>query len=227
MPFLSQRYQSDSWQHCVDPTQHRGKQSIRISFIDAREAKRSALAHRHLLRVSQKRTNSAIYQLSALRSAIEVRDEDDGLPAYVSPDHSPTRNVAPRSSLTLRPDEDAPIAPMSDEQLSMVLSAYAVHVDPVVKILHLPTFKAALETKAHYLGQPHDSSSFVALRSTLVYATVCSLSRTQYIQIFGSEGSSMSQQQWQAASEYWIHQAGIYDSHNIVMLQALILFVVS
>ncbi|KAI5194528.1 hypothetical protein AUEXF2481DRAFT_576178 [Aureobasidium subglaciale EXF-2481] len=159
-------------------------------------------------------------ELDGLRSAIEAQDDLDDL-APQSVEQTAFDNLSRNTSYL---NSNAGMLNLSKEQMRKLLDVYTYRVDPVLKLIHLPTFKSALENGTHYLGKSDDNDSCGALRSAVVYAAICSLSDSDCLEFFGQDKSLLSGL-WQETTAHHIRQVDIHKNHNIVALQALIIYV--
>ncbi|KAI5250278.1 hypothetical protein E4T43_00022 [Aureobasidium subglaciale] len=159
-------------------------------------------------------------ELDGLRSAIEAQDDLDEL-APQSVEQTTFENGSRNTSYS---NQNVEMLNLSREQMRKLLDVYTDRVDPVLKLIHLPTFTSALENGTHYLGKFQGNESFEALRSAIVYAAICSLSGSDCLEAVGHDKSLLSDL-WQGTTAQHIRQVDIHKNHNIVVLQALIIYV--
>jgi len=112
------------------------------------------------------------------------------------------------------------------EAVSTIIGMYSYNVDPVMKLLHLPTFRQSLESGSTYLDCQANCAIFRALRSATFYVTFCSMTEASCLEYFG-ETKEVLRFRWQSIAEHWLRKADITESHHIVLLQALLLYIVS
>lgn len=80
-----------------------------------------------------------------------------------------------------------------------------------------------METGSPYLGFPTRSFAFKALKSAVFYATLCSMTDVQSLETFGEEKEKL-RELWCTETEHWLRAADMTRNHNIVIIQALILY---
>jgi len=106
---------------------------------------------------------------------------------------------------------------------------YLVSVDPVVRLLHKPTFELKL-TKLQEYGLEsaalHADKGFEALIFSVYYAAVNSLHLDKVPQMFGIDKPSLLNR-YRVAVEHALANAGFLQSEELTTLQALVLFIVS
>jgi len=115
---------------------------------------------------------------------------------------------------------------LSPEAVCAIIKVYSCNVDPVMKILHLPAFRQSVESGSMYLDCQTNGALFRALRSSTFYITFCSITEAICLDRFG-ETKEVLRFRWQSITEHWLRKADITESHHIVLLQALILYIVS
>jgi hypothetical protein len=138
---------------------------------------------------------------------------------FESPAHSLTESLFNPSS----PTDDISTTPSSQEGLSYLWAKYIENVDPIMKVLHVPTSQAAVE-KA--VANPQDvPKNQQCLLAAVKFAAVSSLSdedclaylntsRIQLLNFFRSEVHTTLKR-----SKYLV-------SHNFITLQALVIYLV-
>ncbi|THX49848.1 hypothetical protein D6D06_08326 [Aureobasidium pullulans] len=157
-------------------------------------------------------------ELNGLRSAIEDYDVGEQVNASSTTDTQPTEML-----IGLSHDGDVLLDTLRDDEMSKIMDHYALNVDPVLKILHLPTFRSSLSLRTHYLGKHAESKSFKALESAVVYITVTSMTESECLKSVGQQKSAVLRIR-QEHTEKSIREANLCENHDIVGLQALILY---
>lgn len=112
---------------------------------------------------------------------------------------------------------------------SQLYGIYLVSVDPVVRILHKPTFESKLVKLQEHGPESaalHADRGFEALVFSVYYAAVNSLHSDKVPQMFGIEKPSLLNR-YRVAVEHALANAGFLQSEELTTLQALVLFIVS
>jgi hypothetical protein len=146
--------------------------------------------------------------------------EDDGpVEDFDSPAHSLTESLFNKSS----PSDDVSTVQSSQEGLTYLWTKYVENVDPIMKVLHVPTSQVVVERA---IASPQDvPKDQQCLLAAVKFAAVSSLSdedclaylstsRLQLLSFFRLEVHSTLKQ-----SNYLV-------SHNFVTLQALVIYLV-
>lgn len=170
----------------------------------------------------------SVLQLSGLRSVLETNDDDDDEVDSGStnlPDSREEIVISTNSPFYFDTHKESIADTLPSETLSKVLSMYKTSVDAVSKCTHYSTLQSSIETESSYLGYTTRSFAFKALKSAVVYVTLCSMTDVQSLETFGEEKGKL-RELWRPETEHWLRAADMTRNHNIVVIQALILYVV-
>lgn len=153
---------------------------------------------------------------------LETHDEDDEVED--SPSQSDETKHFQDSPLSFD-TYDETTEGLSSQVISKLLDLFSYRVDPVMKTVHMPTFRSSIETGSDYIGYPANSSSFRALRSAAFYAVFCSLNDGKCMEYFQEQKAAL-RERWRMSTEHWLRTADLTNDHNIVIIQALIYYIV-
>jgi hypothetical protein len=107
------------------------------------------------------------------------------------------------------------------QQIGMYWQAFKENVDPLVKVLHIPTFdRTIIEASSNLSNLPR---ALEALLFTIYYGAVTSLSGEDCLARFG-EGKPVLLARYRFAIEQALARANFLITEEIVVLQALVLF---
>lgn len=107
------------------------------------------------------------------------------------------------------------------QQISVYWQAFKENVDPLVKVLHIPTFdRTIMEASSNLANLPR---ALEALMFTIYYGAVTSLSGEDCLARFG-EGKPVLLARYRFAIEQALARANFLITEQIVVLQALVLF---
>jgi hypothetical protein len=107
------------------------------------------------------------------------------------------------------------------QQIGMYWQAFKENVDPLVKVLHIPTFDRTIREAASNLANL--PRALEALLFTIYYGAVTSLSGEDCLARFG-EGKPVLLARYRFAIEQALARANFLITEEIVVLQALVLF---
>jgi hypothetical protein len=113
---------------------------------------------------------------------------------------------------------------LSSHILKRVFDIFVDRVDPLVKLVHLPTFWTTLTSTVE---NPHDvSKSVEALIFGFYLMTISSLDEDECRSLFG-EDKSIVFTRYRIASRQTLMNAGFLKTTSLVTLQAFMMFLVS
>jgi hypothetical protein len=109
-------------------------------------------------------------------------------------------------------------------QMAM-FEAYCENVDRSFKILHIPRLRRLVNQRASYLGTDRLAPCHAALKATIWFAAVNSLSETQCWSLFGN--SKVDQTEiFRRGAETAFAEANLLATKDLVTLQALAIYIV-
>ena len=112
-------------------------------------------------------------------------------------------------------------------QIQKVLfDAYCENVDRSFKILHIPTLRRFINQGVNYLGTARSASCHAALKATIWFAAVNSLSETQCLLLFGNSKADQTEF-FKRRAEIAFTEANLLVTKDLVTLQALAVYIVS
>jgi len=109
----------------------------------------------------------------------------------------------------------------SPNQIWILWETYKENVDPVLKILHVPTVKSVI-MKAVVCNKTLSKAS-EALFYSICYAAVTSMTDDQCKQLLGDDKDKLMQQ-YRFAVEQGLARASFLNSSNLMVLQAFVMF---
>ncbi|PWW71895.1 hypothetical protein C7212DRAFT_230651 [Tuber magnatum] len=112
-------------------------------------------------------------------------------------------------------------------QSAQLYEIYVVSVDPVVRLLHKPTFESKLvrlQGRCPESAAQHADRGFEALAFAVYYAAVNSLHQDKVRQMFGTDKPYLLNK-YRVAVEHALTNAGFLQSEELATLQALVLFI--
>lgn len=159
---------------------------------------------------------------------LETRDDDDEF------DQNLLSNVQSRSEKSDSMDspinfdqrEDKAAENVSTQAVQQFMDVYSYNVHSVFKVVHMPTFRHAVETGDPYMGFTNRSFAFQALRSAAFYVSICSLNEARCLSSFG-ESKEVLRERWRTSTEHHLRAADITNNHSIITFAALVVYAVS
>lgn len=166
-------------------------------------------------------------EVHALREALQsecTTSNDDHTQIYTASSSRTTANdlmfcrsaSLPSSKIFVQPDRHIRQA---------LLEAYCENVDRCFKILHLPSLRAFIEQRSCYLGKTQSAPGNIALKATIWFAAVNSLSERQRLSLFGTSKCEQIEYSRRNA-EIALAEADILNTTDLATLQALALYIV-
>ncbi|CUS07130.1 unnamed protein product [Tuber aestivum] len=158
-------------------------------------------------------------RVADLKSLIE-----ESPPATATSPASPDETlVMPLSHLFRSPAEDLSTFYPTPAQAARLYEIFVVSVDPVVRLLHKPTFESKLARLQEH-DPLHPDRGFEALAFSVYYAAVNSLHPDNVQQMFGTDKPYLLNK-YRVAVELALANAGFLQSEELMTLQALVLFI--
>lgn len=128
------------------------------------------------------------------------------------------------SNRRLLSTEDLATLYLSDPALERLCQVFANGVDPLAKVVHLPTFVVALQ-HAHR-NPKHVSKDMEALVFSFYLVTISIMDEEDCTQMLGGP-KGLLHSRYRLASRQALLDAGLLSTTSIVVLQAYVLFMVS
>lgn len=166
-------------------------------------------------------------EVHALREALEIECTPSTHEDMEASDASSSRKTTndlmfgsppsvPSSRIFMQPAQRMRIA---------LFEAYSENVDRSFKLLHLPTIRAVVEHGKCYLGKGQSAPGNTALKATMWFAAVNSLSETQCLSLFGTSKCEQIEH-FRRNTEIALAEADILNTTDLATLQALALYIV-
>ena len=108
-------------------------------------------------------------------------------------------------------------------QIPLYWETYKDRVDPLVKVLHIPTIEATVLSAASHLSNL--SKGFEALLFAIYYGATTSLNAQDCVQILGEEKSILLAR-YRFAIEQALARANFLTTEEIIVLQAFVIFLI-
>ena len=109
---------------------------------------------------------------------------------------------------------------------AQLCAIYNFNVDPIFKVLHKPSITAHITQGHPYLGRSSSDQNVQALDYAVFFAAVSSLGGDECMSMFGVAKSRVVEG-YRAASEAALGSADFVLNHNLVILQAFVIHLVS
>ena len=171
--------------------------------------------------VSNKFWNSLSEEVAEMRDILDDDTEDEG--DYPSPGSGSSASANHQgfifsfssTILSLRN-----FHPLSD-QIPIYWDIFKTNVDPVIKLLHIPTYERLVSQAT--LDLDHVSKPFEILMFTIYFAAVTTLSTDDCILKLGLEKQA-ALRKYRFAVEQALSRAGFLNTQELVILQSMLLF---
>ena len=156
-----------------------------------------------------------------------IYDEPDG--EYVSSSPSSNQSLGRNSFSRISFDVQLSINNLRDfhppnQMRTLLWNIFAQNVDPIVKILHLPSVKDNIFTaydSLDNLGKPIESLIFAVF-----FAAVTSMTPNDCREILGEDKKELLVR-YRFAAEQALERAGLLTTQEVMVLQAFVIFLVS
>ncbi|KAK4507397.1 hypothetical protein PRZ48_001132 [Zasmidium cellare] len=170
-----------------------------------------------------------VNEVQALRDALE-EDPSDAEPPLVQPVPAPTTEastehdilICPPASIAVMPGALLDPPPAIMKQLDEI---FLKNVDPVFKVLHRPTVERFLEGES-YLSHPPDAPPNKALRATMWFAAVTTISDAECFARFRFSRNDLLQL-YRRHVDVALAQADLINTSDLATLQAFVLYTAS
>ena len=168
------------------------------------------------------------WQVEGLREAlVDVSDEDEASPTAFETDS--TDSPVTRSTRILGGDGQTRSLRSfhpSSTHLLMLCTFFIDNVDPMFKVLHIPTLKKSVLEASSDIDNISGDRSMEALLFAIYCAAVTSLPREKCLEFFQEEKESLLKK-YRHGAEIAFANADLFTKPNMVLLQALVIFLVS
>lgn len=159
-----------------------------------------------------------------------MNDVSDGEEHSPNATQSPSETITYHSSTIFGPSalspKDLPSLHPSSAHMILLCDFYARNVDPMFKLLHIPTVRNLI-TKASANPQKIPSGNYVeALMFSVYYAAITSLTDRQCQQCF-EDGRDSLLARYRSGTETALINADLMNTTELGTIQALAIFIVS
>lgn len=109
--------------------------------------------------------------------------------------------------------------------LTLLLDNYIYRVDPVLKVIHVPSLRKSLLSEEEPGVEPLNYPSHEALKFAICFTAVCTLTEPEIRNIFSEEKSKVVQK-FRLATEVLLSRANLTTTSDITVLQAFVIYLV-
>lgn len=160
--------------------------------------------------------------MSGIKDLLDV-DSDDGNDTLRPDSHDWTREQAYLYSFNSLASNLQNFHP-SPDQIMVLWRIFVDQVDPIIRMLHKPTMQTTImEVKDHLEGM---SKPLEALVFSIYFASITSMTQEQCLADLG-EGKAVLLSRYRFAVQQSLARAGFLSAHNILTLQALVIYLVT
>ena len=110
--------------------------------------------------------------------------------------------------------------------VAALLDIYIYRVDSVLKIGHMPALRKLLLSEEREPSDPFDCPSREALKFSICFTAICSLSEIEVRKMFMEKKSSILSR-FRLATEVMLSRAGLLATSDLTVLQAFVIYLVS
>ena len=173
--------------------------------------------------------SSLTTEVQALRDALEDHPDDEDEPTSPSTSSGPGNST--EYDLIMCPPGAVYVMPGALTEPTPELSAtlcnlFCENVDSMYKFYHTPTLRAFMVEGKTYFGYDHTAPSNKALKASVWFAAVNTLSDSQCEMLFGQSRSDQLQQ-FRRLVDITLAQADLLNATDLATLQALVTYMVS
>lgn len=168
-------------------------------------------------------------QINGIHAVLEAEEtEDDQLPGHntvngsppeqdwITVDHSPSYQLHGS-------DSEPPL--LSDHSKQAMIQLWVQRIDPVMKLIHEPSFTSYLRGASEYLDYVPGHPNVEALRAAVLYCCACSVTESESRSMFYLDRPDLIGI-WRRYTEQCFAKADYIVSRDITMLQAMIYYLV-
>ena len=170
-------------------------------------------------------------EVQALRDALEEDELDDEVERAQPTESSSGENaILDEYSLIVCPPCAIYVMPGALEELTPHMAAvlYGIFIErvaPIFMVFHLPTLRALLGMDAPYLGLEAGATPNKALKATLWFAAISTMSEVEVQTRFDQSRQALLQEYLRYV-QVWLVQADLMITTNMATLQALVIYLV-
>lgn len=152
-------------------------------------------------------------------------EEDSQLSGHSSAETSTSQSSILFGSNPLRQRELRLLHP-SPSQLTALFYLYQKNVDPMIKILHIPSLRKLVMTASTNIAAIPSGNYVEALLFAMYYAAITSLTQEECLQNFHDSRNSLLAR-YRSGTESALSNADLLSTKEIGTVQALVIFLVS
>ena len=110
--------------------------------------------------------------------------------------------------------------------INTLLTSYFHNVDPIFKVIHIPTICAYLQEGKAYLGRTREDPAATALAFAMYYSAIITVDEDTCKTQLGEDRATL-RKKYRFAVEALLAQADFINSQDIIALQAFVVMLVS
>ena len=118
------------------------------------------------------------------------------------------------------------IEPPPESSIYALLNIYLSRVDPLYKMMHVPSLRTLLLAEPQGLRNPRIAAASDALRFAVYFTAACTLDETECQNIFQKDKNGM-RDKFRLATEVMLSTANLQTTRDITVLQAFAVYLVS
>lgn len=156
----------------------------------------------------------------------DVSDDEEDSP---NPTHSPSDTSTSHSSALFGPNslltKDLSSLHPSPVHMARLCDLYARDVDPMFKVLHIPTLRKLVTRASSNIKSVPSGSNVEALLFAVYYAAITSITQEQCASLFDDDRDSLLAR-YRSGTEAALVNADLLNTTELGTIQALALFIV-
>ena len=156
----------------------------------------------------------------------DVSDDEEDSPNAT---HSPSDTSTSHSSALFGPNslltKDLSSLHPSPAHMALLCDLYARDVDPMIKVLHIPTLRKLVTRASSNIKSVPSGSSVEALLFAVYYAAITSITQEQCTSLFHDDRDSLLAR-YRSGTEASLVNADLLNTTELGTIQALVLFIV-
>ena len=118
------------------------------------------------------------------------------------------------------------IEPPPESSIYILLNTYIRRVDPLYKIMHIPSLRTLLLAETNDLWNPLSIAASDALRFAVYFTALCTLDETECQDIFHQDKIGI-RDRFRLVAEIMLSRANLQTTRDITVLQAFAVYLVS
>lgn len=184
-----------------------------------------ANSHRWLGSTLWTQLGEQINGIHAVLEADEAEDDQSPGPGPIDGGIEQDWSILGNSPSSFSYDLSSEPPSLSDHSKQAMIHLWVRRVDPVMKLIHEPSFTAYLQGTSDYLNYAPGHVHVEALRAAVLYCCVCSITESESFNMFGTTPDDLINT-WRRYTEQCFAKADYMISRDVTMLQAMIYYLV-